>query len=204
MRPVKGSSALVTRITAVSAVLLVTLAVVAGCRQVGSAGGIRQPYDGATPYRNVAVSSGRGSDPPAETTSRTTCPNDDVVGGGCLRFLHQQPREFWEQYQREAPALRERFLTCARLRDEFGDWVRLKRNELRQKDRQWNMETGYLPHSVVEESTHAIHQMATAFNNVEYHQIINAGARPDLCRERILFWKAQILAITEKFPPLRR
>ncbi|WP_145708514.1 urease accessory protein UreG [Azospirillum baldaniorum] len=193
-----------TRITAVSAVLLVTLAVVAGCRQVGSAGGIRQPYDGATPYRNVAVSSGRGSDPPAETTSRTTCPNDDVVGGGCLRFLHQQPREFWEQYQREAPALRERFLTCARLRDEFGDWVRLKRNELRQKDRQWNMETGYLPHSVVEESTHAIHQMATAFNNVEYHQIINAGARPDLCRERILFWKAQILAITEKFPPLRR
>ncbi|MFL7905765.1 hypothetical protein ACJ41P_31875 [Azospirillum argentinense] len=192
------------RITATSAAVLVTLAAVAGCRQAGPAGGIRQAYDGATPYHDVTIPAGRGGDLPADATSRTTCPNDDVVGGGCLRFLHQQPREFWEQYQREAPALRERFLTCARLRDEFGDWVRLKRNELRQKDRQWNMETGYLPHSVVEESTHAIHQMATAFNNVEYHQIINAGARPDLCRERILFWKAQILAITQKFPPLRR
>lgn len=203
MRPVGGDPAVMHRITATSAVLLVTLGVATGCRQAGPASGIGQPYDGATPYR-VAVPPEQGGGPPAEATGRTTCPNDDVVGGECMRFLHQQPREFWEQYQREAPALHGGFLTCARLRDEFGDWVRLKRNELRQKDRQWNMETGYLPHSVVEESTHAIHQMATAFNNVEYHQIINAGARPDLCRERILFWKAQILAITEKFPPLRR
>lgn len=191
------------RITAISAVLLVMLGAVPGCRQAGPGGGIRQPYDGATPYRDVAVPPGRGGDPPAETTNRTTCPNDDVVGGGCMRFLHQQPREFWEQYQREAPALREGFLTCARLRDEFGDWVRLKRSELRQKDRQWNMETGYLPHSVVEESTHTIQQMASTFSVTEYTQIINAGARPELCRERVLFWKAQILGITEKFPPLR-
>ena len=192
------------RITATSAMLMVMLGIVPGCRQAGPGDGIRQPYDGATPYRDVAIPSGRGSDPPAEATGRTTCPNDDVVGGGCMRFLHQQPREFWMQYQREAPSLRDGFLTCARLRDEFGDWVRQKRNELREKDRQWNMETGYLPHSVVEESTHAIHQMATTFNNVEYHQIVNAGARPDLCHERVLFWKVQILNVTEKFPPLQR
>ncbi|WP_144243487.1 hypothetical protein [Azospirillum argentinense] len=192
------------RITATSAVLLVMLGAVPGCRQAGPEGGIRQPYDGATPYRDVAVPSGRGGDLPAEASSRTTCPNDDIVGGGCLRFLHQQPREFWEQYQREAPALREGFLTCVQLRNEFGDWVRGKRNELRQKDRQWNMETGYLPHPVVEESTHAIEQMASAFSMIEYTQIINAGARPELCRERILFWKVQILNVTEKFPPLQR
>ncbi|ALG70108.1 hypothetical protein VY88_09385 [Azospirillum thiophilum] len=194
---------MVSRIAATSAVLLVMLGVVAGCRQAGPARGIGQPYDGATPYR-LAVPPGQGGGPPAEATGRTTCPNDDVVYGGCLRNLHQQPREFWEQYQREAPALREGFLTCSRLRDEFGDWVRGKRNELRQKDRQWNMETGYLPHSVVEESTHTIQQMASAFSVTEYTQIINAGARPELCRERALFWKAQILGITEKFPPLRR
>ncbi|MFP5513738.1 MAG: hypothetical protein ACLGJC_11710, partial [Alphaproteobacteria bacterium] len=81
------------RITATSAVLLVMLGVLAGCRQAGPTGGIRQPYDGATPYRDVTMLPGRGGGPPAETTSRTTCPNDDVVGGGCLRFLHQQPRE---------------------------------------------------------------------------------------------------------------
>lgn len=192
------------RIRATSVVLLVILGAVPGCRQAGLGGGIRQSYDGATPYRDVAIPPGRGGDPPAETTNLTTCPDDDVVGGGCLRNLHQQPREFWEQYQREAPALREGFLTCARLRDEFGDWVRLKRNELRQKDRQWNMESGYLPHSVVEESTHAIQQMASTFSVTEYTQIINAGARPDLCRERVLFWKVQILNVTEKFPPLQR
>lgn len=195
---------MVSRILVTSAVLLVTLGMVAGCRQAGPTGRNRQPYDGATPYRDVAIPPGRGGDPPAETTNLTTCPDDDVVGGGCLRNLHQQPREFWEQYQREAPALREGFLTCARLRDEFGNWVRLKRNELRQKDRQWNMESGYLPHSVVEESTHAIQQMASTFSVTEYTQIINAGARPDLCRERVLFWKVQILNVTEKFPPLQR
>lgn len=196
---------MVNRITATSVVLLVImLGVVAGCRQAGPAGGIRQPYDGATPYRDVAIPPGRGGDPPVETASRTTCSNDDVVGGGCLRFLHQQPREFWEQYRREAPALREGFETCAQLRDAFGDWVRGKRNELRQKDRQWNMESGYLPHSVVEESTHTIQQMASAFSVTEYTQIINAGAHPELCRERALFWKAQILNVTEKFPPLQR
>jgi len=192
------------RIATTAAVLLLTLTAVAGCRQTGPGTEARQPYDGATPFRNVAVPFGRGADRPADATSRTTCPNDDVVYGGCLRNLHQQPREFWEQYQREAPALREGFLTCARLRDEFGDWVREKRNKLRQKDRQWNMETGYLPHAVVEESTHTIQQMASAFSVTEYHQIINAGARPELCRERTLFWKAQILAITEKFPPLQQ
>ncbi|MDQ2106477.1 hypothetical protein [Azospirillum isscasi] len=192
------------RIAATSAVLLVTLTMVAGCRQAGPAGGIHQPYDGATPYRDAAVPSARGGDPPAEATSRTTCPNDDVVYGGCLRNLHQQPREFWEQYQREAPALREGVLTCARLRDEFGDWVREKRNELRQKDRQWNMVAGYLPHAVVEESTHTIQQMASAFSVTEYTQIINAGSRPELCRERVLFWKVQILNVTEKFPPLQQ
>ncbi|WP_376958019.1 hypothetical protein ABNQ39_13270 [Azospirillum sp. A26] len=192
------------RITATSAVLMVMLAIVPGCRQAGPGVGIRQPYDGATPYRDVAIPSGRGGDPPAEATGRTTCPNDDVVYDGCLRNLHQQPREFWEQYQREAPALRDGFLTCSRLRDEFGDWVRLKRNELRRKDRQWNMETGYLPHSVVDQSSHTIQQMASAFSVTEYTQIVNAGARPELCRERVLFWKAQILGITEKFPPLQR
>ena len=55
---------------------------------------------------------------------------------------------------------------------------------------------------MVEESTHTIQQMASAFSVTEYTQIINAGARPELCRQRILFWKAQILNVTEKFPPL--
>lgn len=141
---------------------------------------------------------------PQSSLTRTTCPDDDVVGGSCLQFLHQQPREFWEQYQREAPALREGFLACSDLRDQFGDWVRNKREDLRLNDRQWNMDRGgYLPHSVVEESSYTILQMANAFIVTEYNQIINRGARPELCRERIAYWKAQILNITEKFPPVR-
>lgn len=140
----------------------------------------------------------------ASSLNRTTCPEDDVVGGSCLRNLHQQPREFWEQYQREAPALREGFLNCHEQRNAFGDWVSGKREDLRLKDRQWNMDRGgYLPHSVVEESSYVIQQMANAFIVTEYNQIINRGARPELCQERIAYWKAQILGVTEKFPPLR-
>ena len=151
------------------------------------------------PTLSVTDASGRQS-----SLTRTTCPEDDVVGGSCLRFLHEQPLEFWEQYQREAPALREGFLACHELRNQFGDWVRNKREDLRMKDRQWNMDRGgYLPHSVVEESSYVIQQMANSFIVTEYNQIINRGARPELCQERIAYWKAQILSVTEKFPPLR-
>ncbi|WP_449233490.1 hypothetical protein [Azospirillum doebereinerae] len=173
--------------------------ILSACRAGGPGRGGVQPYAGANPVSG-SIAGRQGT---LESTTRTTCPVDDVVGGSCVRNLHQQPLEFWQQYQQEAPALREGFFTCAKIRDDFGDWVRIKRNELGDKDRQENMETGYLPHVIVVESDYVIQQMATSFQSEEYNQIIAAGARPELCRERSLFWKAQILAITEKFPPLR-
>ena len=62
--------------------------------------------------------------------------------------------------------------------------------------------SGYLPHTVVAESSLTIQQMAHAFMTVEYQQIVNGGARSDLCLERATYWKGQILMVTEKFPPL--
>lgn len=180
------------------AVIIMGVAVLSACRAGGPSRGVVQPYAGATP---VLGTPGRQQGA-LESTSRTTCPVDDVNGGSCVRYLHQQPLEFWQQYQQEAPALRDGFFTCAKIRDDFGDWVRIKRNELGEKDRQENHENGYLPHVIVVESDYIIQQMATSFQSEEYNQIIASGARPELCRERSLFWKAQILAITEKFPPL--
>ena len=65
-----------------------------------------------------------GGMPPREALSRSICPNDVVYTSTCMTDLHQQPREFWEAYQQEASALREGFLACWQIRNDFGDWVR--------------------------------------------------------------------------------
>lgn len=178
-------------------VLVVAAVVLAGCVAVD-----RQPGIPADRRQAAEKPAARNSlDDPSLT--RTTCPVDDTGRDTCVKFLHQQPREFWEQYQREAPALLQGFLACEDVRTEFADWVRNVRDDLWEKDRQENMNGGYLPHVIVAESNHTIGQMAAAYET-EYRQIANSGARPDLCRERALYWKTQILGISEKFPPLQQ
>lgn len=138
----------------------------------------------------------------AQNLDRTTCPNGGRTDGSCLEYLHQQPREFWERYQQEAPALIDGVFACEEIRNDFGDWLRNQRQELWLKDRQENMVNGYLPHAVAVEADTAVNQMGNAFTE-EHRQIINSGARPELCRERAAYWKGQILMILSKFPPLR-
>lgn len=138
----------------------------------------------------------------AQSRDRTTCPNDGKNDGACLEYLHRQPREFWERYQEEAPDLIDGVFDCEEVRNGFADWLRVQRQELWLKDRQENMVNGYLPHAVAVEADYAVNQMGNAFTE-EHRQIINSGARPELCRERAAYWKGQILMILSKFPPLR-